>query len=108
MFCVMRSVVASEAAPGLAATGAEAAGNASAFAFCIEGVIAAGCALSSFAAADDDAVPPVAVLSPPQPLRTDNVEVASATTTTPVRRMSRLMSASSFVKAHAVSNPFKK
>lgn len=43
--------------------------------------------------------------SAPQPF---SANVASATNSAPARRLSLLMSASSFVRADAVSNPFKK
>ncbi|HYS67612.1 MAG TPA: hypothetical protein VEN30_27875 [Paraburkholderia sp.] len=74
----------------------------------VAGVVAALCAASLFATVGDEDAEVVeagAESSAPQPL---NVNVASATKAALARRLSLLMSASSFVKADAVSNPFKK
>jgi hypothetical protein len=68
------------------------------------GIAASGAApLLATAGAEDAA--DGAASSGPQPL---NTKVASATKATLARPMSLLMSASSFVKADAVSNPFEK
>jgi hypothetical protein len=94
MFCE----IASDARAGSAASVDDALrGNA--------GEDAAGvAALFATTPGDEDALAD-AESSAPQPA---SANVASATNSAPMRRMSLLMSASSFVKADAVSNPFKK
>lgn len=92
-------VIGSEAAVGFAASVEDASSIAAA------GAIAASGAASLWATAGDEDVAEGAESSAPQPL---NATVASATRAALARRLSLLMFASSFVKADAVSNPFKK
>jgi hypothetical protein len=101
MFCV----IGSDAPTGFAASGAEASGMGNA---ADDG--ARCCAASLAPMPDDDDVvvdvPTDAESSAPQPF---NDKVASAINAAPLaRRVSVLMSASVFVRAGAVSNPFKK
>jgi hypothetical protein len=93
MFCV----IASDAAAGSAARGADALGMP------VAGLTAGICAASLLATLGDDGAD--AESSAPQPL---NAKVASATKTVVARSAFLFMSASSFVMADAVSNPFKK
>jgi len=95
-------VMASDAAAGSAASGADALSISAA------GAIVALCAATLFAAVGDEDVEAVegeAESSAPQPL---NVKVASATKAAIAKRVSLLMSASSSVMADAVSIPFEK
>ncbi|MFM0555342.1 hypothetical protein P0D69_30860 [Paraburkholderia sediminicola] len=71
----------------------------------IAGELAAFGAASLFATAGVEDAADGAESSAPQPL---NAKVASATKAALARHFSLLMSASGFVKADAVSNPFKK
>jgi hypothetical protein len=100
MFCA----IGSDAAAGFAASGADASGSA---AVKVAGRGAAS--LSATRGAEDvDVVVAVAVdgeSSAPQAL---NAKLVSASNAMLARRLSLLMAASGFVKASAVSNPFKK
>jgi hypothetical protein len=100
MFCA----IGSDAAAGFAASAAGASGSAA------DEIAGRGAAsLSATRGAEDvDVVVAVAVdgeSSAPQAL---NAKLASAISAMLARRLSLLMSASGFVKASAVSNPFKK
>jgi len=98
-------VMASDAAAGSAASGADALSISAA------GAIVALFAATLFAAVGDEDVDDVEAVegeaesSAPQPL---NVKVASATKAAIAKRVSLLMSASSSVMADAVSIPFEK
>lgn len=109
----MFSMTGSDAATGSAATGvdgADASGTSAA------GEVGALCRAASFAAmpcdADDEVADDVAdgvESSAPQPLRAKlDAIVAIATKAALATRLSLFIAASIFVKAHAVSNPFKK
>lgn len=95
MFCV----IGSEAAAGSAASGEDA------LSVGVAREAAAFGAASLFATAGVEEAADGAESSAPQPL---NAKVVSATKAAHARRWFLLMSASRFVKAGAVSNPFKK
>ncbi len=102
MFCV----IASDARAGSAASvddlfSVAAAGKVAEDAAAVTALLAALFAVTP----DDEDASVDAESSAPQPL---SAKVASATNSALARRLSLLMSASSFVKADAVSNPFKK
>jgi hypothetical protein len=95
MFCV----IGSDAAAGFAASGADASSITAA------DKLAGRCAASLAVTPGEEEVAVGAESSAPQAL---NVKVASAIKATLARRLSLFMFASVFVKAGAVSIPFKK
>ncbi|PRY08258.1 hypothetical protein [Paraburkholderia sp. BL25I1N1] len=95
MFCV----IGSEAAAGSAASGEDALSSG------VAGEPAVFDAMSLFATAGVEEAAGGVESSAPHPL---NAKVASATKAALARRLFLLMSATRFVKAGAVSNPFKK
>ncbi|WP_157763815.1 hypothetical protein [Paraburkholderia aromaticivorans] len=95
----MSCVIGSDAAAGFAASVEDALRIGAA------GDVAAAGAASLLATAGDEEAADGAESSAPQPL---NAKVASATNAALARGVSLLMSASGFVMAGAVSNPFKK
>ena len=98
-FCVM----ASDVRAGFAASADDAFGIAAADNAAEDG------ASSDASTFDEEDALADAESSAPQPLNAHvNAHVASATKKALTRRLSLLMSASGFVKADAVSNPFKK